>query len=284
MVSPPRYVDLSKSARDLLAKNYHFGLVNLDCKAKSHSGVDFNAVSTLANSTGKATASLEVKYKLADHGITLKEKWSTDNTLNTELLSEDCLLRGLKLLSKLTFNPQTNQTNGTIGAALQGKQYHAAADMDYRNGMRQLNASLVYTYRGFLVGSLLGFTALQAKPVKTSMTLGYVGNDISLLANVNDFKEFGATMHHQVQPDVKAAATVSWDSSDTRPPELAFGGVFDVNKDTTLRGKVNSNGLLGLSLTHRLREGICVTMSASFELKDFHNGHHKMGLGIDLEG
>jgi len=33
--------------------------------------------------------SLETKYKWAEHGLTLTEKWNTDNTLGTEITVED---------------------------------------------------------------------------------------------------------------------------------------------------------------------------------------------------
>ena len=35
--------------------------------------------------TGKVAGNLETKYKVKDLGLTLTEKWNTDNTLNTTL-------------------------------------------------------------------------------------------------------------------------------------------------------------------------------------------------------
>ena len=39
-MSPPSYVDLGKSARDVFGKGFHFGLVKLDVKTKTGSGCE----------------------------------------------------------------------------------------------------------------------------------------------------------------------------------------------------------------------------------------------------
>lgn len=108
-MAPPCYADLGKEARDVFSKNYHLGLVKLDCKTKSRTGIEFNAAGSSLNDTGKVNGSLDVKYKLSDHGITLREKWTTDNNLNTEVTAEDCLAKGLKLSANLNFAPQTGE-------------------------------------------------------------------------------------------------------------------------------------------------------------------------------
>ena len=40
-------------------------------------------------------------------GLTLVERWNTDNNLNTEISIEDQLVRGLKLSFDALFAPQT---------------------------------------------------------------------------------------------------------------------------------------------------------------------------------
>ena len=42
-MAPPSYADIGKQARDVFGKGYHFGLVKLDVKTKTTSGVEFNA-------------------------------------------------------------------------------------------------------------------------------------------------------------------------------------------------------------------------------------------------
>ena len=42
-MAPPSYVDLGKSARDVFGKGFQFGLVKLDVKSKTVSGIELNS-------------------------------------------------------------------------------------------------------------------------------------------------------------------------------------------------------------------------------------------------
>ena len=52
-MAPPSYADIGKQARDVFGKGYHFGIVKLDVKTKTTSGVEFNAGGT--SSDGKVS-------------------------------------------------------------------------------------------------------------------------------------------------------------------------------------------------------------------------------------
>ena len=106
-MSPPPYSDLGKKAKDVFNKGYHFGLIKLDVKTKSASGVEFSTGGSSNQESGKVSGSLETKYKVKDYGLTFTEKWTTDNTLSTEFAVQDQFVPGLKLSSCLNFAPQT---------------------------------------------------------------------------------------------------------------------------------------------------------------------------------
>lgn len=150
-MAPPCYTDLGKQARDLFNKNYRkhglqlrvksksqninivfvdFGLIKLDVKTKTPAGVEFVVNGSSNNDTGRVAASLETKYLFRDWGVTLKEKWNTDNTLATELSVEDQLLKGSKLAFNATFAPQSGKKTGTLKSTLKGDHFHANADVD----------------------------------------------------------------------------------------------------------------------------------------------------------
>lgn len=50
---------------------------------------EFTATGSSNTDTGKASGSLETKYKIKDYGLTFLQKWNTDNTLGTEVSMED---------------------------------------------------------------------------------------------------------------------------------------------------------------------------------------------------
>jgi voltage-dependent anion channel protein 2 len=70
MPSPPAtYADLGKNARDIFGKGYHFGLVKLECKTKTPSGVEFTVNGSSNQDTGKVVGNLESKYKVKEYGM-----------------------------------------------------------------------------------------------------------------------------------------------------------------------------------------------------------------------
>lgn len=70
-------------------KGFGFGLVKLDVKTRSCSGVEFSTSGSSNTDTGKVSGTLETKYKWCEYGLTFTEKWNTDNTLGTEIAIED---------------------------------------------------------------------------------------------------------------------------------------------------------------------------------------------------
>ena len=82
-MAPPKYGDLGKQANDVFSKGYNFGLIKLEVKTKTNTGVEFTTGGNSNLETGKVAGNLETKYQVKDLGMTLTEKWTTDNSLNT---------------------------------------------------------------------------------------------------------------------------------------------------------------------------------------------------------
>ena len=82
-MAPPKYGDLGKQANDVFSKGYNFGLIKLEVKTKTSTGVEFTTGGNSNMETGKVAGNLETKYQVKDLGMTLTEKWTTDNSLNT---------------------------------------------------------------------------------------------------------------------------------------------------------------------------------------------------------
>jgi voltage-dependent anion channel protein 2 len=85
-MAPPTYADLGKAARDVFGKGFHFGLVKLDVKGKTSSGLELSSGGNSHQESGKVTGNLELKNKICpEHGVTLTSKWTTDNILNSTI-------------------------------------------------------------------------------------------------------------------------------------------------------------------------------------------------------
>ncbi|KAL0274883.1 UNVERIFIED_CONTAM: hypothetical protein PYX00_002912 [Menopon gallinae] len=66
-------------------------------------------------------------------------------------------------------------------------------------------------------------------------------------------------------------------------PLFGVAGRFRADRDVYFRGKINNSSELGLSYEQKLSDGIVLTMSTMFDLKNFASGMHKFGLGLRLQ-
>ena len=88
------------------------GICNIICQTKTATGVEFTTGGSSAMDSGKVSGNLETKYQVKDLGMTLTEKWTTDNSLNTTIDVVDKLVPGLKVSLDTKFAPGTGAKSG----------------------------------------------------------------------------------------------------------------------------------------------------------------------------
>ncbi|KAI4457173.1 voltage-dependent anion-selective channel [Holotrichia oblita] len=282
IMSPPPYADLGKNARDVFGKGYHFGLIKLDCKTKTSSGVEFNTGGTSYQETGKVFGSLETKYKLSEYGLTFSEKWNTNNTLATEVAVQDQLVKGLKVSADCTFAPQTGSKTGHLKTSFQNENVAFNADMDVDRNGPLIQASAVIGYQGWLAGYQTAFDTQNKKLTKNNFALGFTTGDLILHTNVDDGQEFGGSIYQRVSPRLETGVQLAW-SSGSNNTRFGIGAKYDLDKDAAIRAKVNNTSQIGLGYQQRLRDGITLTLSTLIDGKNFNSGGHKIGLALELE-
>jgi len=281
-MAPPCYADLGKNARDLFSKNYHFGLVKLDVKTKTPSGVEFNVNGTSNNDTGRVNSALETKYSLKEHGVTLKEKWNTDNILSSEITLEDKVLKGLKLGANATFAPQSGKKTGTVKAAYKIDSLHLNTDVDLDYAGAMVHGAAVLGHQGWLAGAQLSFDPSQNRLKKTNFAVGYSTPEFILHTNVNDGQEFAGSIYQRVNDKLETGINLTWTASNNAT-RFGLGCVYKLDSSSSLRAKVNNTSQIGLGFTHKLRTGITLTLNAMIDGKNFNQGGHKLGMGFELE-
>ncbi|GFW60044.1 voltage-dependent anion-selective channel protein 2 [Trichonephila clavipes] len=282
-MAPPCFADLGKQSRDIFNKNYHIGFVKLECKTKTATGVNFTVSGTSNNDTGRVNAFLETKYNVQKHGVTIKEKWNTDNILATELSVENQFVKGLKLSLDTNFAPQSGKKSGTFCSAYKNDYVHLNGDLDLDLSSPQVHLAGVINYQNWLVGAKLVGCLSKNQVMKTNIGLGYSLGDFVFHSNVVDGQEFNGCMYQKVNDQLESGMTLTW-IAGTNETKFGLGCAYKVDDHTSLRAKVNNNSQIGLSFTHRLRKGIQLTLSALIDGKSFNQGGHKIGLGLELEG
>ncbi|CAO2590637.1 Voltage-dependent anion-selective channel protein 2 [Lemmus lemmus] len=195
MCIPPAYADLGKAARDTFNKGYGFGLVKLDVKTKSCSGVEFSTSGSSNTDTGKVSGTLETKYKWCEYGLTFTEKWNTDNTLGTEIAIEDQVKK-----------------SGKIKSAYKRECINLGCDVDFDFAGPAIHGSAVFGYEGWLAGYQMTFDSAKSKLTRSNFAVGYRTGDFQLHTNVNNGTEFGGSIYQKVCEDFDTSVNLAWTS------------------------------------------------------------------------
>ncbi|KAM6442176.1 non-selective voltage-gated ion channel VDAC2 isoform 2-T3 [Liasis olivaceus] len=282
MAIPPAYCDLGKSARDIFNKGFGFGLVKLDVKTKSTSGVEFATSGSSNTDTGKVNGSLETKYKWAEYGVTFTEKWNTDNTLGTEMAIEDQIAKGLKLTFDTTFSPNTGKKSGKIKSAYKRECINLGCDVDFDFAGPAIHGSVVLGYEGWLAGYQMTFDSAKSKLTRNNFSVGYKTGDFQLHTNVNDGSEFGGSIYQKVSENLETAINLNW-VSGTNSTRFGIAAKYQLDPTASISTKVNNSSLIGIGYTQSLRPGVKIMLSALIDGKNINAGGHKLGLGLELE-
>ena len=281
-MAPPAFGDLGKSSKDLFNKHYHFGLVKLDLKSKTPTGVEFTVNGVSNNDTGRVASSLETKYNIKSHGITLKQKWNTDNILIGEATAEDYFVRGLKLGLSTTLAPQSGKKTGKLTCGYKSLFFNLNHDVDFDHTGAVFNGSGTVGYQGWLAGLKVAFDPSKNKLSRSNFAVGYQAPEFHVTGHLDDGQEFNCSIYQRLNEDLESGINVAW-SPDSNVTRFGLGCHYKIDKVSAIRAKVNSSSQIGIGFIHRLRPGIDITMSALMDAKNFSQGGYKLGLGFDLQ-
>jgi len=281
-MAPPPYADLGKKSRDVFGNGYHFGLIKLNCKTQTASGVQFSTGGSSDQESGKVSGSLESKYTVKDYGVTFTEKWNTNNTLGTEIAVSDQGVKGLKVSGNVNFSPQEGYQSGLVKTAFANERVALNADFDLNSNGPLVKGSAVVGYQGWLAGYQAAFDVQNSKLAKSNFALGFSTSDFVLHTCVDDGQTFGGSIYQKINPKMETAINLSWASSGEKT-EFGLGCKYELDADASLRAKINNASQIGLGYQQKLREGVVLTLSALIDGQNFNQGGHKIGLALDLE-
>lgn len=278
-MAPPSFSDIGKQARDVFGKGYHFGLVKLDVKSKTSSGVEFTAAGNTTTDGGKVGGSLETKYKVADKGLSLTEKWTTDNSLNTTV-DYDKLVPGLKLTLDAQFLP----VKSSFGAAKLKTEYKHEkllfnADVNLASNP-VVNLSSSVGHGPYALGYKTAFKTGDNTLANHNLALAYNAGDLIIHATASDSKVFGGGVFIKNSPKLETGVTLSSAESGST---FAVGCKYTLGPDASIRAKVNNASQVGLSYQQKLRDGVTLTMSTNIDGTKLNEPGHKLGLALEME-
>jgi len=280
-MAPQKFADLGKEARDLINKNFHLGAVKLEVNTASESGVKFKTEGSHNTDTGAVAATLESKFNVAPYGVSVTKKWHTDNVFSSTIGIENKLIDGLKV----DLDSSYAITSGKRAMKLKtdysyGDHLRATLDVDLA-AAPTAHFSGVVAYQGFNAGYQTSYDTAASKLLTNNFVLGMKQGDLILNAGMVNGTKYTGSIHHQVNADVAAAASVEY-SADAGTA-LTVCGKYALDAHTSFKVKVDNNLALGVSGILKLRPGVTLTGAGLINAKALDQGGHKIGLMINFD-
>lgn len=276
-MAPPSFSDIGKQARDVFGKGYNFGLVKLDVKSKSSSGVEFNAAGSSSTDGGKVSGSLETKYKIAEQGLSLTEKWNTSNSLTTTVDYEK-LVPGLKLTLDGTFEPNSGAKSGKFKTEYKHEKILFNADLNLA-ASPVVNISSSVGSGPYTVGYQTAFDTGKSGLTKHNLALAYSSGDMVLHVTATDAKVFGGGVFLKNSSSLETGVTVATSAASS---SFGVGCKYSLGPDASVRAKVNNASQVGLSYQQKLRDGVTLTLSANIDGNKLNEPGHKLGIALEM--
>lgn len=275
---PASYGDLGKAANDLFKKGYGYGVIKCDVKSTSGSGLEFNIAGT--KDANKIDGSLETKYKCSESGVSITKKLTTDANLNLEI-GVDSPVEGAKITLCTAFAPNTGKINGAVKTSYKRDHFNGTLDSDLNLSGPLIQGSAVFGYEGLSFGHQFAFDSSKSALTKNNVALGYATADIQSVITCNDQTNFGGTLFQKVNADLSLGVQLGWTKGDS---SASFGVAtkYQIDGDSSCVAKVNNSGHIGCGYSHQLKPGVKLTLSSLIDSKNFADGGHKVGLGLEF--
>lgn len=286
MGKPPAFSDIGKDASDLFTKGYNYGEYRVEAKTKSESGVKFTATGSSSHDTKNFVGSLESKYKCKDYGLLFTNTWNTDNTLESEVTFKNKkFVKGLTLALNTQFTPQTGKKSGQVKTEFKHDHVHANLDVDFNLARPTILGAAVVGHKGWLAGAQVTLDTSKTASALVSehnLALGYSKDDISVHWALKDCSQWSGSLFQKVSKKVKAGFQMEW-TRGSNETKFALAAKYSPDKETTLMAKLNNATQIGLCFQHELHDGVTLALSTHIEAKNFNQGGHKFGIGLEFD-
>jgi len=275
---PPLYSKLSKSLSDLLKKKFEYSS-KVSVRNNVTSEVTVEATTSL-NEKSVYGGAVEATYKNKSFGE-VKTEANTEGTLKAEVKAN-------KLADNLTLTfSGTERPSGKVLAEYQQDHFSVSAQVEHNNETTKLEATAVVGFDGFSVGGQARYDTATSDLEDYNAGAEYTQDDFTAtLVTTDRADKLVASYFHKIKNRTAGLKTViggrfEYDlTKQANNCVLFIGAEHDVDKITTVRGKVDSNGTIAAVVEHRLdNPSLKLQLAAQWSGKNKTTTTEKFGLG-----
>jgi len=290
MATPPLYKNLGKLAKDLLNKDYEKNLPSLKLDTKAENEVSLSVEGKRDVKTGEFVVDpFQYKYDSAERGYTFVGKATSNRKLTAEFSVIDKLAKGLKVVttfSTILVHKADQVPDNAVKLGLEYTRDNVAATSDFELVKKDryattANITTVVGNKTFALGGEVGVNLVDATPSKYDSVASYTVGNFVVTGSLRDkFNTIGSSFYRKVNDDTSLAGEFSFkiNNSDS---SFVVGGQRKLDKDTSVKAKLNSDGIVSLSYIQQLRKNVRAVFSTEINALNLNKPDaHKIGFGI----
>jgi len=276
------FKDLGKKCSDLLSKEYKVGKHTVEVKSKTANGVTF--IPLVTKSGDSSTASLEAKYGFC--GGESKATLSTTGAITASVEANDLLTKGLSLTLECE-KPAPGKPGflsaGTAIVDYASELLTGKASYDYYKG--DAHAAVATVFKGASLGGSVDYNVNKSALTNYAAAAQYSQPDFTLCTklaeSVGKSTNYTMSYFHNVSGDMQVGAELSKKSSASEVA-LAFGCQYNLDKTTTVKAKVDSEGMLFGSYKQNISSVSTLTLCTQIDTVQLAADKHKFGLALNM--
>jgi len=275
------FKDIGKACNDLLSKDFKVGKSTVEVKSKTKSGVTFTPLATKAGES--VSGSLKAEYSFLPW-LSCEANCGTNGSMSLSVDAADALTKGLKLTAECdkAANKAGLLQSGNLIAEYKQESMTCKTSYDFFKSALLANASMAL---GDLTAGLdCAYNAAKGDLTKYSLAMQFVQPDFIVSAKCVDSKgskTMGCGYYHKVSSLMQVGVDLSKPLSKG-DVDIEFGCAYKLDKDTTVKGKVDSAGLLSASFKQKMNAMTTMTLCAQVDVNDLAANKHKFGLALNI--
>jgi len=273
---PPFYSKFGKSFSDLLKKKFEY---NTKISTRNNVTSEVNIESTASTDKGNYSGSVKATYKNKDFG-----------EVETEANTEGCLtgsVKATKLVDRLTLTLSgTANPSGKLLAEYNQEHFAVTGQVEHTSETTKLEATAVVGFDGFSVGGQARYDTATSDLEDYNAAAEYSHDDFTATIVTTDRADkLTASYYHRIKnrvPGLKTFVGGRFEYDLTKQANnrvLTIGVEHDVDKVTTVKGKVDNNGTFAAVVEHRL-DNPAVKLQLASQWKGRSTTPEKYGLGV----
>ena len=285
-MAPAVFKDLGKLANDLLTKDYKLGKSTVEVKTKTANNVTFTPSATKQDNAvqGKLVANAPLP---AD--ATLELTLQTEGTVAATIEAADSILKNLTLsVDCETAKPGKAGLLGVGKATAEYKHdlFASKASYDYYKG--DATACATTAYKAFTFGASADYSVPKSGLTKYAAACQFGAPEFTVCGKLSesigkaDGAVYSFSYFHKISPKMQVSSEVV-KASKKSDIALAFGCAYKLDKDLTVKGKVDSDGILSGSYKQKLSPISTLTLAMAVDTVNLsESSKHKFGLVLNI--